>query len=241
MKNFMYRLLIVFGMIFVYPSFAQTLSEKITKAEKIYVAPIQFYKYYAIKVGPNLWTKPYSFNGEFAPGDIVSVTDPNISWEIVGEVPSQLLDDVYANFLKQLQDKWGADKVEAWPEDLMNKMGAFNEKDIDCSFYVMMERVAWQEPLRLTKLSSANPDVPSVIKGGTENITITIFEKVKAGKKGKKAVKVMKNPFYDLAVEFAETKDNSAAGAAFCQKANDQLQSVIDEMLVEFFTEIDNN
>ena len=51
----------------------------------------------------------------------------------------------------------------------------------------------------------------------------------------------MKSPFSDLTVEFSDSDNHTEAGAEFSKKANEQLQTVIDELLVEFFAEVENN
>ena len=234
------KLFIALSILFVYPSFAQSLSEKIASADVIYVAPLQFYKYYGLKRGGG-GDVPYSYKGEFTIGNRVGVTDPSISYEIVGEVPADLLKSVSDNILNQLQEKWGADKVKAWPEDVKNKLGLYDEKQIDCKLYITMQRTLWREPIGLVRLSSSNPDVAPAIKGRTDDIKLTIFEKAKAGKKGKKVVRITKDPFRDLMIEFPDIDNYSNAAAEFTEKGNAQLQTVIDEMLVEFFAEIEKS
>lgn len=236
MKKFIVNLFLGLGVFAFYPSFAQTLSERIATAEVIYVAPLQYYNYYGLKLGPGLWTKPYKFDGDFSVGDIVSTIDPNISIEIVGKVPEETLTSVYDNLIKQLQDKWGADKVKPWPKEVVNKtMGTFDQKSIDCKIYVIMQRAAWQDPLMLTKVSSDKPQ----IKGGNENITLAIYEKTKVGKKGKKQAKVMKSAFEGLNVEFDNVDDHKDAGAEFSQLANENLQPTVDALIEDFLAEIE--
>jgi len=237
----MYKiLLILFIALGACPAFSQSLSEKIAAADVIYVAPLQFYKYYGLKRGGG-GDVPYSYNGEFAIGDKVGVTDPSIYYQIVGEVPKDLLKTVSENMLSQLQEKWGADKVKTWPEDVKNKMGLYDEKDIDCKLYITMQRTLWKEPIGLVRLSSSNPDVHHAIKGRTDDIKLTIFEKVKSGKKGKKVVRITKSLFGNLHVEFPDIDNYTDAAVEFGEKANAQLQTVVDKMLAEFFAEIEKS
>lgn len=241
MKKFVNKLIIVLGVVCFYPSFSQTLSEKISSAKSIYVAPLVYYNYYGLKGGAGLGTKPYSFTGEFVVGDVVSVTDPNISYKIVGEVPSDQLKKENDFVMAQLQEKWGADKVKTWPDDMKRAIGTLNQKDIDCDIYVIMTRAAWQSPLRLSLISSSNPDVKPVIKGGTENIKLTIYVKEKAGKKGKKVAKVMRSPYGDLSVECTNPDNTDEAASEFASKANEQLHTVIEGLLTDFYSEIEKN
>jgi len=240
MKKILQILFIALGVFCFYPAFSQSLSEKIASADVIYVAPLQFYKYYGLRQTGGA-TVSYSYKGEFAIGDEVGITDPSYSYEIVGEVPADLLKAVSESLLNQLQEKWGADKVKAWPEDIKNKLGVYDEKEIDCKIYITMQRTLWKEPLSLIRLSSSNPDVSPAIKGKTDDIKLTIYEKVKAGKKGKKVVRISKSAFRDLYVEFPDIDNCSDAAAEFAEKANAQLQTVVNEMLAELLAEIEKS
>jgi len=66
-------------------------------------------------------------------------------------------------------------------------------------------------------------------------------EKAKSGKKGKKVVRVTKSLFGNLHVEFPDIDNYSDAAVEFGEKANAQLQTVVDKMLAEFFAEIEKS
>lgn len=223
------------------PNYAQTLAEKIAGESTIYVSPLNYYKYYGVKSGAGLGTVPYSYNGSFNIGDMVSVTDPNYSYELVGEVNEELISTINQQIISRFAEKWGENKFKPWPENMINQIGNYDQKNIESDIYIIIQRAAWQEPLRLISVSSSNPDVKSQIKGGTENIKITIYERLKAGKKGKKVASVMINPFTDLVQEYSGEDQRSEAGAEFVQKANAELQNKIDELLDQLFSEIQSN
>jgi len=224
---------------------AQALKAKTDKAATIYVAPLQFYKYYGIKTqvlqtGEKFPGRDYSYTKTYEVGE--KVKKINDVYDIVGEVPDADLEAINANLLARCKEFFGEDKVKVWPDDVKKGAGDYDQKAIDCEFYVILSRISWSGPVALKTFVFNEDDKEYKMMGDGETIKITIYEKTKAGKKGKKALSSNKGVFYQidpLVYHYTGEDDQSKAAAEFIStKANKALADKVNELLDEFFAEI---
>jgi len=221
--------------------FSQSLKERIDKAEVIYVAPLQFHNYFALRLAGG-GTVSYSYTNEYNVGDMVSdATDPNIAYEISNIFPQDKMDAINEQLLSRCKKEFGEDKVKLWPEELKTKMtGGWDQKKIEGDFYIILQRAAWTSPVRMKTFESSNPAVANRVVGGGDAITLTIFEKVKAGKKGKKMARIIKNSYSGMdpiSVEY--TGDGySDAAKKLSETAIENFSKVVNAAIDELFAEI---
>ena len=132
--------------------------------------------------------------------------------------------------------------MKLWPEEAKNKLSNYDQKSIDCDFYVILSRVAWTSPVKLKTFVFNEEDKDYKMMGDMEMIKITLYEKTKAGKKGKKALATKKGVFYQidpLVYHYVDEDSQSNAAAEFISaKANKALTDKVNELLDEFFTGI---
>ncbi len=226
---------------------AQGLKDKTDKAATIYVAPLQFYKYYGIKTqvlqtGEKFAGRDYSYTKSYEVGE--KVKNINDVYDIVGEVPDAVLEAVNANLMARCQEYFGADKIKAWPEEVKKGSGSYDQKAIDSDFYIILSRVAWSSPVKLKTFVFNEDDKDYKMMGDMENIKITIYEKTKAGKKGKKVFSTNKGVFFEvdpLVYHYTGDDDQSKAAAEFiATKGNKALEDKVNALLDEFFAECDS-
>lgn len=224
---------------------AQEIKAKTDKAATIYVAPLQFYKYYGIKTqvlqtGEKFPGREYSYTKTYEVGE--KVKNINDVYDIVGEIPDADIEAINANLLARCKEFFGEDKVKLWPEEVKNKSGNYDQKSIDCEFYVILSRVAWSSPVKLKTFVFNERDKDYKMLGDLETIKITLFEKTKTGKKGKKALSTKKGVFYQVdpvVYHYTGEDDQSKAAAEFIStKANKALSDKVNELLDEFFAGI---
>lgn len=219
---------------------AQGLKGKTDKALTIYVAPLQHYKYYGIKrqvlqTGEKFPGRDYKSSGIYEVGEKVKVI--NDVYEIVGELPDAELEAINANLMTRCQEYFGADKIKIWPDGV-------KKKEIDCDFYIILSRAAWSSPVALKTFVFNERDKDHKMLGDMENIKITIFEKVKAGKKGKKVFSTNKGVFFKIdPVIYHYTGEDAELKAAMMfieTKANKALADKVNLLLDEFFAECES-
>lgn len=186
MKSRLMSLFIIAGVINVS---AQSLSEKIRSEDEIYIAPLTHMDYYAMKLGAGEATKgKYDNTNEYQVGDVVDdASDPNVTFEIVGKFSNDALAELNKSLLDKLKEYFGSDKVKEWPKDMKKNMnGNWDQKKIDCKYYIIIKRLSINDPVLLQLFDSSTP----IVVGGSDMFTINLYEKVKAGKKGKAIVKI---------------------------------------------------
>ena len=230
-----------------YASLAQGLKDKTAKAATIYVAPLQFYKYYGIKTqvlqtGEKFAGRDYSYGNTYEVGE--KVKNINDVYDIVGEVPDEVLEVVNAALLARCKEYFGADKIKAWPDDVKKGSGDYDQKAIDSDFYIILSRAAWTSPVKLKTFVFNEQDKDYKMLGDLENIKITIYEKVKAGKKGKKVLSENKGVFFKVdpvVYHYTGEDDEQKAATAFIStKANKALIDKVNILLDEFFAKCDS-
>lgn len=222
--------------------FSQSLKERIDKAEVIYVAPLKFHTHYALKLAGGGEKGAYSYSSEYEVGDkLDDATNPAIAYEIVNIFPQDKMDAINEQFLARCKEQFGEDKVKLWPEEIRNKtMGTWDQKKIESDFYIILKRAAKQTPVKLTTFQGNTPSMANRIVGSSDAITLTIFEKVKAGKKGKKMVRVIKKSFSGMEPNFIEYTGDEYSDAAkkLSEIAIDNFSNVINAAIDELIAEI---
>jgi len=221
--------------------FSQSLKERIDKAEVIYVAPLQFHNYFALELAGG-GSGSYSYTNEYNVGDMVSDgTDPNVAYEIANIFPQDKMDAINEQLLARCKKEFGEDKVKLWPKELKTKMtGGWDQKKIEGDFYIILQRAAWTSPVSIKTFESSNPAVASRVVGGGDAITLTIFEKVKAGKKGKKMARIIKNSYSGMDPKYVEyTGDGySEAAKKLSETAIENFSKVVNDAIDELIAKI---
>ena len=176
---------------------AQGLKSRVTNAEKIYIEALKYTRYIAVKVGsyyPSGEGNMYNSQVTYAIGDrIVQLLDELM---IVGELSDERLEEINNFIFKQCQDYFGADKIQWWPEDkfrtkYMGKENVSDQKSVDSDYYIIIDggEAPGGNLLIINRhLTSDNGYYLSLYpEEGT--FRVRLFERTKAGKKGKRVAK----------------------------------------------------
>ena len=220
---------------------AQTLDEKLNKANVIYVAPLVDFDYYALQIFKTTSRGSYSHDTKYEIGDYVDhATDPEISFEIVGRLSEERLAEINELMINQLRKNYGDDKVKMWPDEMKNnRTGDWDQKNIDCEYYVVFKRIESTSPVLVNYVDafSTDKDVKPKIAGGSDMFTINLYEKVKSGKKGKVIIEAKSEIFKGVEPVIIKNDFKEAANQVVYM-TNENLSKVIETTLEDFFASI---
>lgn len=239
-SSFILSFSIVFGA-FSLIAQAQSLDEKLNKASVIYVAPLTDFDYYALQVRKGQSKGTYTHDASFEVGDYVDhISDPTISFEIVGWLSDERLAAINERMINQLQKEYGNDKVKSWPEGTKTKQTEFwDQKKIDCEYYIIFKRISSACPVLVEYIDafSTDPDIKPKIAGGSDMFTINLYEKVKPGKKGKAIVETKCKIFEGVEPVVINSNLQEAASTVVAM-ANENFLKVVETALDEFLASI---
>jgi len=201
-------------------------------SSKVYVGQSTEKIYYSVYVNPVVLetldvklAKDYLQNGDYANGDLIKIpvqvgSDRNghsVYAQIIGQVSSDYLTGINDKVYTESKKRFGADKVENWPENLLqrNLWGIkYNEKAIDSKYYIISTLKGFTPRIDLAELGEGSTIPASdglicfAITDGTDinsfkveqlsdfttsSFTLLLKNKIKTGKKGKNAAKESHN------------------------------------------------
>ncbi|MFC2080082.1 hypothetical protein ACFLRQ_01265 [Bacteroidota bacterium] len=190
---------------------AQELKQSIENASKIYVVPITGKYYYVTECVPNEPDESlpvYVPDSEYEIGDTIRIemSPYYANVKIFGIIPNEVIDNINKTILENCKQRFGDDKVMLWPEGqfMIEKWGEmiYDEKGVDCDFYVMPDLTILSQFTNLENATGVN-QTPNLValnyKGESiscaiildctiHTLKIGLFQKVKPGKPGKKIV-----------------------------------------------------
>lgn len=170
----------------------QSLAERLAGTESVYLEPIRGRNLIQISLGtlgdPEL-TMEYPSRDQVKPGERYK----NIrEIMVVGEIPPS--DQQWANKLlkDRLSEYLGAEKLALWPQDqFRNRYGDPDQKNIDSDFYI----IVYCRDFRIDRMINETEGSTTFSFMGTLGpIRISLYEKTKAGKKGKKIITAKGSP-----------------------------------------------
>ena len=234
---------------------AQGLKSRVMNAEKIYIEALKNTRYIAVKVGSytvGSGGNMYYPKTTYAVGDILVQGLEKVM--IVGEFTDERLEQINNFIFKQCQDYFGADKIQWWPEDKFRKkyMGSENvldQKSVDSDYYIIIDGVFETGRGDLiyidqSKNSINGYDLSLSVITGAFTFRVRLFERTKAGKKGKRVAKGNVKLFSNVG---KKNKDRSInvdeitieSLAPLVEKILAAVDVSFSQMMEEFFSDVE--
>lgn len=227
-----------------FSTLAQSLKDRAKAADKIYIEPIRGRNLVTISVAspPMGSFVEYLSREKAKPGEKFKDDGAGANRLMVGEITTE--NQQWANdlILSRCKDYFGADKMQLWPEDQFRDKwnGGPNGKAVDSDFYIIVE-------CRDFRIDAAPYEAKSQttykFMGALGPIKIKLFEKVKAGKKGKNLATGKNSPLEsdlleDIVIEDMEIKLHPELEKSV-HVINDNFKNAITQALDEFFEAIE--
>ncbi|HHP7241771.1 MAG TPA: hypothetical protein ACFCUD_08855 [Cyclobacteriaceae bacterium] len=222
---------------------AQSLMERLKKAETIYVESLPYADAFAVVLGPktdkpryNYWEEP-SLEWEYeASGDNV---------KIVAQFDPQKLQKFNNKIMNKCKEVFGAEKVKPWPDEYKNSKGKMKPKGHDADFYIVLKRDDYNVPFLIEKKDDGKGGRDFFFNDRGEELNLTLYEVKKKGKKGDEVVEVTTSMFDALDGVKQNFTDKGDIKAGLYKDLINQFYGVmnkeLDKMIEEFFNKIENS
>jgi hypothetical protein len=241
MKNFIRSFLTLAAIFAISAGYSQNLKERAQNAEKIYVEPLKFADYFAVKIEPKINDPEYNYWEPVDVGREYSGKADKI--KIVGAYPVAKMEALNQKVIDRCKEFFGEDKVEPWPEDkFRDDKNDIKEKGVDADFYVVFRRNSWLDPFLISKKSEGSGRL-FYFNERTEGLELRLYEVVKEGKSGKSRIKTDVSLYDRLDGVQQYIADVGDVEPGLVDDLLDDFYPVmdkaVDDLLDKFFTEIE--